>query len=543
MFIVRNLESVSEQRQKPRSSSIFTFLFVAAVLQREVVLGGLKSVFMQSDKDLSERPQGQLQARLLPGGIPLADGTWVEEFSLVQLNAAVYGLVSAPSAWTYRINLSVSMPIRASLCWFFSCTRVCFRAFELVSAQFLPLILMWRVLFVLCGYCLVIDVATAITSTPCYPNWISHTHLQRHLRIFSERFPSWLHPIFLSRLASKCPRASAPEINAEQSVHSFREAMTHEVHLSVHLLAFFSTYRSFSFHVLLRQPMHLQVRMDLAVLGIRLPRNSSYSRDPTLDHSFESFPFETCHSSSRSPPLQCTTSCPRRRPLSSWRPTFGPSILLSSCDGRVPFHQTRLSRVGTSFVRLFHHLQPGMLTRRLPHEAPAMPSRDAAHSPSTPTEVPSLGQVHERAHLNRDSYIFTFCAEKHAFEPHFSQTFHAPILPVRSIPCLPLDARRTPNAEGQIREIVLFELCRSFISEHTAASGRTRVTRGPREVHHCSNDASKQDYWRRCPSRLSEDAEYWVREIINAIKRLDKRKTSQKRTEEQMESYSKRTDE
>ena len=33
-----------------------------------------------------------------PGGIPLADGTWVEEGSLVQLNAAVYGLVNAPSA-------------------------------------------------------------------------------------------------------------------------------------------------------------------------------------------------------------------------------------------------------------------------------------------------------------------------------------------------------------------------------------------------------------------------------------------------------------
>ena len=47
---------------------------------------------MQSDKDVSERSQGQLYASLLPGGIPLADGTWVEEGSLVQLNAAVYGL-------------------------------------------------------------------------------------------------------------------------------------------------------------------------------------------------------------------------------------------------------------------------------------------------------------------------------------------------------------------------------------------------------------------------------------------------------------------
>ena len=32
---------------------------------------------MLSDKDLSERPQAQLYASLLLGGIPLADGTWV----------------------------------------------------------------------------------------------------------------------------------------------------------------------------------------------------------------------------------------------------------------------------------------------------------------------------------------------------------------------------------------------------------------------------------------------------------------------------------
>ena len=48
---------------------------------------------MQSDRDLAERPQGKLCASL-PGGIPLADGTWVEEGSLIQLNAAVYGLVN-----------------------------------------------------------------------------------------------------------------------------------------------------------------------------------------------------------------------------------------------------------------------------------------------------------------------------------------------------------------------------------------------------------------------------------------------------------------
>ena len=56
---------------------------------------------MLSDKDLSERPQAQLYASLLPGGIPLADGTWVG-FS-VQLDAAVYGLVNAPTAWRKTI--------------------------------------------------------------------------------------------------------------------------------------------------------------------------------------------------------------------------------------------------------------------------------------------------------------------------------------------------------------------------------------------------------------------------------------------------------
>ena len=76
---IRQLERSSPT---PQTSSIYTFLFVAAVLQREVTLGDLKSAFMQSDKDVSERSQGQLYASLPPGGIPLADGTWVEEGSL-----------------------------------------------------------------------------------------------------------------------------------------------------------------------------------------------------------------------------------------------------------------------------------------------------------------------------------------------------------------------------------------------------------------------------------------------------------------------------
>ena len=63
----------------------------------------LTSAFMHSDEDLSSRKKGKLYASLLPGGIPLADGTWIEEGSLIQLNAAVYGLVNAPSAWRKTI--------------------------------------------------------------------------------------------------------------------------------------------------------------------------------------------------------------------------------------------------------------------------------------------------------------------------------------------------------------------------------------------------------------------------------------------------------
>ena len=97
---IRHLERSSPT---PQTSSIYTFLFVAAVLQREVTLGDLKSAFMQSDEDVSDRPKGKLCASLPPGGIPLPDGTWVEEGSLIQLNAAVYGLVNAPSAWRKTI--------------------------------------------------------------------------------------------------------------------------------------------------------------------------------------------------------------------------------------------------------------------------------------------------------------------------------------------------------------------------------------------------------------------------------------------------------
>ena len=83
------------------------FIVKSQVKVLEVTLGDLKSAFMQSDKDVFERSQGQLYASLPPGGIPLADGTWVEEGSLAQLNAAVYGLVNAPSAWRKTIVLAL----------------------------------------------------------------------------------------------------------------------------------------------------------------------------------------------------------------------------------------------------------------------------------------------------------------------------------------------------------------------------------------------------------------------------------------------------
>ena len=60
---IRQLERSS---LTPQTSSICTFLFVAAVLQREVTLGDLKAALMQSDKDLSERPQGQALSKSLP---------------------------------------------------------------------------------------------------------------------------------------------------------------------------------------------------------------------------------------------------------------------------------------------------------------------------------------------------------------------------------------------------------------------------------------------------------------------------------------------
>ena len=110
---IRQLERSSPT---PQTFSIYIFLFVAAVLQREVTLGDSSQRSCTVTR-VSERPQGQLHASLPPGGIPLADGTWVEEGSLVQLNAAVCGLGNAPSIWRKTIVRGIEgLGYRRSCC-------------------------------------------------------------------------------------------------------------------------------------------------------------------------------------------------------------------------------------------------------------------------------------------------------------------------------------------------------------------------------------------------------------------------------------------
>ena len=64
-------------------TSIYAFLFLAACTQKELSLGVLKTAFMQSGKEEGERPKGKLYAGMPPGGIPLANGKWVPEGSLI----------------------------------------------------------------------------------------------------------------------------------------------------------------------------------------------------------------------------------------------------------------------------------------------------------------------------------------------------------------------------------------------------------------------------------------------------------------------------
>ena len=82
----------------PQTSSIYTFLLLAAT-QRELSLVDLKTALMQRDKAEGDRPKGKLYAEIPFGGIPLVDGAWVPEGSLIQPNTSVYGLVNVPLAW------------------------------------------------------------------------------------------------------------------------------------------------------------------------------------------------------------------------------------------------------------------------------------------------------------------------------------------------------------------------------------------------------------------------------------------------------------
>lgn len=101
----------------PQTSSINTFLQVQACLQRKVEIADAATAFMQTSKTISasERPNGKLYAEVPPGGIPLSDGTWVEEGSILELHVVVYGLANAPAAWRQTLKQALEgLDYRAS---------------------------------------------------------------------------------------------------------------------------------------------------------------------------------------------------------------------------------------------------------------------------------------------------------------------------------------------------------------------------------------------------------------------------------------------
>jgi hypothetical protein len=101
----------------PQTSSINSFLQVAACLQRKVGIADAKTAFMQTSTEISkqQRPKGALYAEIPPGGIPLADGTWIEEGSIIELFVAVYGLANAPAAWRQTLKQALeSLDYRSS---------------------------------------------------------------------------------------------------------------------------------------------------------------------------------------------------------------------------------------------------------------------------------------------------------------------------------------------------------------------------------------------------------------------------------------------
>ena len=82
---------------------MYTFLFVSAVLQHEVTSVISSQHSCRVTRICLQGHRASFTRVFTPGGVDLADGTWVEEGSLVEPNAAVYGLVNAPTAWRKTI--------------------------------------------------------------------------------------------------------------------------------------------------------------------------------------------------------------------------------------------------------------------------------------------------------------------------------------------------------------------------------------------------------------------------------------------------------
>ena len=116
MFIVKSPVNVLEQCRRPKVGGVFLVIVIQTYdslkdlllhhkhpqFTRSCLLQqffNVKSPSVISSQRSCKATRMCLRGHRPPGGIPLADGTRVEEGSLVQLNAAVCGLVSAPSAW------------------------------------------------------------------------------------------------------------------------------------------------------------------------------------------------------------------------------------------------------------------------------------------------------------------------------------------------------------------------------------------------------------------------------------------------------------
>lgn len=113
-----DLVDLRRRSPTPRTSSINTFQQFAACLKRNVGIADASTAFMQTSIEISQqdRPKVALYSELPPGGIPLADGTWVQEGSILQLHVAVHGLANAPAAWRQTLKRALEgLMYRSSL--------------------------------------------------------------------------------------------------------------------------------------------------------------------------------------------------------------------------------------------------------------------------------------------------------------------------------------------------------------------------------------------------------------------------------------------